>query len=257
MYKRPRIIPCLTMQDQDLVKTINFAKPRYVGDPINTVKIFNNKDVDEISIIDISATAENREPNYDYLHEIASEAFMPLGYGGGIKSLEQARKIFKLGYEKVILNSLFIESPETVREIVQFAGSQSVVASIDYRLSFFKKEECMIYNARKRIPYSLEEYIGYVTELGAGEILLNSIDQDGTMNGYQTKVIEKVARRTSVPLIACGGAGSLDDVRSVLDAGADAAAAGSFFIYYGKNKAVLIHTPSEEDYLNAGIFEWD
>lgn len=256
MYKRPRIIPCLTTQHLDLVKTVNFKNPRYIGDPVNSVRIFNNKDVDEMCILDITATSEGREPDYEFLHEIASEAFMPLGYGGGVKTLEQAREIYKIGYEKVIVNSLLFDNSDEVKRIVDFAGSQSVVASIDYKRDLFGKNSVVTHCGKDKTGKTLEDTLEYVTDLGVGEILITSIDHEGKMNGYDLKTIQKIANNIFVPIILNGGAGSVQNIAEALNAGADAVAASSFFIYYGKNKAVLINTPDEEEYLEEGIYEY-
>lgn len=253
MYRRPRIIPVLTMQHFDLVKTINFKKPRYIGDPINSVRIFNNKEVDEMCILDITATSEHREPDFDFLYEIASEAFMPLGYGGGIKTLEQAKTIFRIGYEKIVVNSLLFDEPEEVKKIVAFAGSQSVVASIDYRKELLGKEQVITHDGQDKIKKNVMETIKYAEGLGVGEIFLTSIDTEGTMAGYDLKTIRNL--ESKVPIILNGGAGKIDDFKAAFAAGADAVAASSFFIYYGENRAVLINTPNEEEYYRIGIYE--
>lgn len=254
MYKRPRIIPCLTMQHFDLVKTINFKNPRYIGDPVNSVKIFNNKDVDEMCIIDITATKEGRTPDIEFLHEIASEAFMPLGYGGGIKTLDQAKEIFRIGYEKVVLNSLLFDNPDEVKRIVNFAGSQSVVASIDYKKDVLGRRIVYTHDGSKKTKYIIEQVMGYVNDLGVGEVLLTSIDNEGSMNGYDEDILKSV-RNVNVPIILNGGAGKIEDIKSAIDAGADAVGVSSFFVFYGKKRAVLINTPNEEDYYRLDIYE--
>lgn len=254
MYKRPRIIPCLTMQHYDLVKTIHFKNPRYIGDPVNSVRIFNNKDIDEMCILDITATKENRNPDLEFLHEIASEAFMPLGYGGGIRTLEQAKEIIRMGYEKVVLNSMLFDNPEEVRRIVDFAGSQSVVASIDYRRDLFGKTAAVAHCGKDKTGV-LEDVIERVLCLGVGELLLTSVDHEGKMAGYDLKTVKKVAKGITVPVILNGGAGRIEDIAEALKAGADAVGVSSFFVYFGENRAVLIHTPGEEEYKQNGIFE--
>lgn len=254
MYKRPRIIPCLTMQHFDLVKTINFKNPRYIGDPVNSVKIFNNKDVDEMCIIDITATKEGRSPDIEFLHEIASEAFMPLGYGGGIKTLDQAKEIIRIGYEKVVLNSLLFDNPDEVKRIVNFAGSQSVVASIDYKKDVLGRRIVYTHDGSKKTKYIIEQVMGYVNDLGVGEVLLTSIDNEGSMNGYDENILKSV-RNVNVPIILNGGAGKIEDIKSAIDAGADAVGVSSFFVFYGKKRAVLINTPNEEDYYRLDIYE--
>lgn len=254
MYKRPRIIPCLTMQHLDLVKTINFKNPMYIGDPVNSVRIFNNKEVDEICILDITATKENREPDFNYLHEIASEAFMPLGYGGGIKTLNQAKEIFRIGFEKIIVNSLLFDNPDEVKKIIEFAGSQSVVASIDYKKDFLGNISVFTHDGRDKVKMSLVETVNYAVDVGVGEIFLTSINHEGKMNGYDLAVMKSM-NSIDIPIILNGGAGKLEDINEALISGADAVAVSSFFVYYGENKAVLINTPNEEEYYRMGIYE--
>lgn len=256
MYSRPRIIPCLLLKKQGLVKTTKFASPNYLGDPINAVRIFNEKEVDELCILDIEASKEERGPDFDYLIKIAAEAFMPLSYGGGISSIEEIKHIFHIGFEKVILNTAFIENPDLIREAAEYAGSQSIVVSIDAKKSFLKGYCSYIKDGTKKINKEPELLAGVAEDLGAGEILLNSIDRDGTMQGYDLELIRKVAKKVTVPVTACGGASGIDDIKNVLaEGGAHAAAAGSMFVYYGKKKAVLINTPSEKDWYEKGIFQ--
>lgn len=182
------------------------------------------------------------------LHEIASEAFMPLGYGGEITKLEHAKEIFRIGYEKIILNSLLYDNPDEVRKIVDLAGSQSVAASIDYKKDLLGHINVFTHAGADKFGCSMDETLKYVIELGVGEILLTSIDHEGKMRGYDIKTMHELVGRVNIPIIINGGAGQLSDIRDVLSAGADAVAASSFFIYYGKNQAILIHTPTEEDY---------
>lgn len=255
MYRRPRIIAALTMRHMDLVKTVGFRNPRYIGDPVNSVRIFNNKDVDEMCMIDITATKESREPDIEFLHGIASEAFMPLGYGGGIRTVEQAKNIFRIGYEKVILNSLLFDNPDEVKRIVEFAGSQSVVASIDYKRELFGKTSVVIHGGLNRIKKNVIEAIRYAEGLGVGEVFLTSVDYEGKMEGYDINMMESLKDKAAVPVILNGGAGTIGDMKAALEAGADAVAVSSFFLYYGENKAVLIHTPEEEAYYRMGIYE--
>lgn len=254
MYKRPRIIPCLTLQYLDLVKTVNFKNARYIGDPVNSVKIFNNKDVDEMCILDITATTEGRDPDIRHLHEIASEAFMPLGYGGGIRILEQAKEIYKIGYEKVVMNSLLFDNPDEVKKIIEFAGSQSVTASLDYKRDLLGRASVYTHGGKVKSGYSLVDAVKYVMRLGVGEILLTSIEHEGKMKGYDESIIKTIGS-IDVPIILNGGAGNLEDIKRAIGSGADAVAVSSFFVYYGENKAVLINTPNEDEYYKAGIFE--
>ena len=254
MYARPRLIPVLTMIDRGLVKTQHFKNPRYLGDPINTVKIFNNKGVDELCILDIRATTEKRGPDFEYLKEIASEAFMPLSYGGGITTLKEIETLFYIGYEKVILNTAFIENPALVKEAVSFAGSQSVVVSIDVKKTRFKGSLGFIKAGKtptKQDPVTLAKK---AEALGAGELLLTSIDHEGAMQGYDLALVNTITQAVGIPVIANGGASTIQDFKAVLDAGAHAAAASSVFVFYGKQKAVLITAPEEKELIKLGIF---
>ena len=255
MLKRPRIIPVLLIDDGDLVKTKRFADPVYLGDPVNAVKIFNIKNVDEM--VDISASKFGKEPDCELLEDIASQAFMPLSYGGGITSAEQALRLLSIGYEKVILNTALYEKPQLIEDISLRVGSQSVVASIDA----FKQGngyKCAISDGAKVIDVSPVELAKRAESLGAGEILINSIDQDGMMQGYDEELIKQITSAVSVPVVACGGAGSLSDFKRALDdCNAHAVAAGSFFVFYGKLRAVLITFPYEEDLVAAGIYSAD
>lgn len=256
MYNRPRLIPCLSIIDQGLVKTTKFDNPRYLGDPINAVKIFNDKGVDELCILDITASSENREPDYEYLKDIATEAFMPLSYGGGITNIDQIKKLFFIGYEKVIINTAFINNPNLIKEASEFAGSQSIVVSIDVKTELFGKRNCYINDGKTKINIDPVELAKKAEELGAGEILLNSINRDGTMKGYDIKLINDVVNAVSIPVIACGGANDINDFKKVInEGGAHAAAAGSLFVYYGKQKAVLITVPEEKELINIGLFK--
>lgn len=255
MYIRPRIIPCLLLdENQGLVKTTRFKKPRYIGDPVNAVKIFNNKSVDELCILDISATKLAKSPPWEVLKDIASEAFMPLSYGGGVSSLEDVKKLLSIGYEKIIFNTALIENPRLIRDAISALGGQSIVASIDVKSSFVHKQFCYVNCGQEKTKYSPVELAKIAEQLGVGEILLNSIDNDGMMEGYDLDLVRTVVESVSVPVIACGGAGSLEDVRKVLqEANAHAAAAGSIFVYYGRNKAILITYPGENALFHIGI----
>lgn len=255
MYIRPRLIPCLSLKNCGLVKTTKFSNPRYLGDPINTVKIFNGKGVDELCLLDITASSENRGPDFEYLKDIASEAFMPLSYGGGITTLDEIKKLFYIGYEKVILNTSFVLNPNLITEAVKFAGSQSIVVSIDVKNEFFGKKSCYIKDGTTKINIDPITLAKQAEQLGVGEILLNSITLDGTMKGYDIDFVKNVTSAVSIPVIACGGAGSVADFKKVLNnGGAHAAAAGSLFVYYGREKAVLITVPEEEVLIEMGIY---
>ena len=255
MYNRPRIIPCLLIKDEGIVKTVKFSKPNYLGDVINAVKIFNEKEVDELCLLDITASKQNKGPDYSLLKKIASEAFMPLSYGGGISNIEQAKKIYHIGYEKIIINTSFVKTPKLIEEIAKYAGSQSVVVSIDAKRNLFGNYFCYILDGKNRTEYSPQDLAMQAEKLGAGEILLNSIDRDGTMTGYDLKLIKSVSDKVNIPVVACGGASSIDDLRTALYTGhAHAVAAGSMFVYFGKKKAVLINVPSEKELIKGGIY---
>lgn len=255
MFNRPRIIPVLLIDDRDLVKTKQFANPTYLGDPVNAVKIFNLKGIDEMSILDISATKRGKEPDFELLEDIASQAFMPLGYGGGIRTVEQARQILAIGYEKVVLNTALLEYPELITEIADLVGRQSVVASIDAKKTKHGYG-CVIVDGCRKVSITPVELAKKAETLGAGEIFLNSVDQDGCMAGYNIELVRSVADAVHIPVTACGGAGCTSDLKHVLDDGhAHAAAGGSMFVFYGKLRAVLITAPSEKNLQDAGIYE--
>lgn len=255
MYHRPRIIPCILLDKGDMVKTVAFSNPRYLGDPINAVKIFNNKGVDELCILDRGCTRDNTQPDFELLKDIATEAFMPLSYGGGITHIDEIKRLFAIGYEKVILNTSLVNDPELVRAAVKYAGSQSIVASIDVKYDILKRTHCCTNGGRIKTSYSPIDLAKRAEELGVGEILLNSVNRDGEMKGYDVVLVKSVVDSVSIPVIACGGAGKLGDLKAVLDEGhAHAAAAGSFFVYYGINRAVLITAPTENDYIDEGIY---
>jgi cyclase len=244
------------MINHGLVKTTKFNNPRYLGDPINTVKIFNGKGVDELCILDIRATAEKRGPDLEYLKDIATEAFMPLSYGGGITKISEIEKLFYIGYEKVILNTSFVTNPALIKEAVSFAGSQSIVVSIDVKNELFSRRTCYIGDGSIKVKDSPVVLAQKAEELGAGEILLNSMTFDGTMQGYDIELVKQVTDAVRIPVIACGGAKDIHDFRKVLEkGGAHAAAAGSLYVYYGAQKAVLITAPEEKDLIRIGVYE--
>ena len=254
MFNRPRIIPTLLIDDRDLIKTVQFGKRTYLGDPVNAVKIFNRKRIDELSILDIGATKNQKEPDYEILKDIASEAFMPLSYGGGITSLDQVQELLKIGYEKVVLNTAFVRKPELVTKSAELFGSQSIVASIDAK-KINSEYKCYISDGVEETKWNPVDLASEAERLGAGEIIINSIDNDGMMNGYDINLVKSVADVVSIPVIAIGGAGGIKDLKMVLQEGhAHAAAGGSMFVYYGKLKAVLITAPSEEELTVAGIY---
>lgn len=254
MFTRPRIIPVLLMDDRDLLKTVNFKDRTYLGDPVNAVKIFNRKGIDELAILDIGATRNHREPDFEILKDIASEAFMPLACGGGITSVEQVHELLAIGYEKVIINTGLVRSPSLIQKSAELFGSQSIVASIDAKL-VNGQYKCYISDGTELVDKSPVEMAIEAERLGAGEIIINSIDRDGMMQGYDTELVRRVVDSVKVPVIALGGAGGIKDLKTVLDEGhAHAAAGGSMFVYYGRLKAVLITAPNEDELRQVGIY---
>lgn len=255
MFIRPRVIPVLLVDDRDLVKTIQFKERTYLGDPVNAVKIFNRKRIDELSILDIGAAKSGREPDFELLKDIASEAFMPLSCGGGITTVEQVHELLAIGYEKVVINTGLIKNPDLIRNSADSFGCQSIVASIDAKL-VNGQYRCAICDGNEIIDRAPVELAKEAERLGAGEIIINSIDRDGMMQGYDIQLVREVVESVSIPVTAIGGAGGISDLKDVLEKGhAHAAAGGSMFVYYGRLKAVLITAPSEEELLNAGIFK--
>lgn len=246
---RPRIIPVLLMMSDGLLyKTQQFKTPKYVGDPRIAVKIFNDKCADELVLLDIDATREGREPNYDLIEEIAGEAFMPVAYGGGIDSLDKAKKIFSLGIEKIVINSAFFEQPELLNEISKYAGSQSVVCCIDVKRNWAGKYVCYAQNGQKKTKLSPEESAQKAQEHGAGEIIINSINNEGIFSGYNEALCASVAKSVSIPVVALGGARNIDDCAQVIkNTEISAAAAGSLFVFQGPHRAVLITFPADEE----------
>ena len=245
---RPRIIPSLLIQDNGLVKTVNFKNPKYVGDPINAVKIFNEKEVDELAIFDIDATVKGLEPNYSLIERIANQSRMPLCYGGGVKTVEQAQRIFGLGIEKIALSSSVLHNPTLITEIADRVGSQSVIVVLDVKKKLLGGYEVYTHNGKKSTGINPFKFAEEAEKLGAGEIIINSIDQDGVMKGYDLGLINKIRSSISLPLTVLGGAGSLEDIKKVLDQhGIIGVASGSLFVFKGVYKAVLINYPSKEE----------
>jgi len=245
---RPRLIPCLLVTANGLVKTVKFSEPKYVGDPLNAVRIFNEKQVDELIVLDIEASPEKREPNYSLIKSLASECRMPLCYGGGVTSLEQFQRIIELGVEKVAISSAAVEQPELISKAAETIGAQSVVVVLDVLQTGSGLEVCT-QRGQRRTGLDAVEYAVRMQKLGAGEIVLNSIDRDGTGLGYNTELIAAVRRRVTLPITALGGAGTLDHVRELFsNFGIIGAAAGSLFVFKGKYRAVLISYPSAEEH---------
>lgn len=242
-----RIIPCLLYDGNGLVKTVKFKNPSYVGDPINAIKIFNDKEVDELILIDINATRQKRKPNFTKIADMAGEAFMPFAYGGGVKTYEDFVMLYKLGVEKVIINSLVQENPEVIKKVVENYGSQAVVACIDFKKPLFGAMAPYSYIGHK-IRYSLSEYAEYLSkQLGVGELMLYSVDKDGTWEGFDYEVTSMLLNTVDVPVIASGGCGNVDHLKKVLyEYNANAAAIGSMAVYSKKGMGVLINFPDRD-----------
>jgi len=246
---RPRIIPCLLVHKKGLVKTVNFANPKYVGDPINAVKIFNEKEVDELIVLDIDATVEQREPDYTLIQNLAVECRMPLCYGGGVKTVKQAKRIISLGVEKVALSSIAIEHSSIIPKFAEAVGNQSVVIVLDVKNHKRGKSfEIFTHNGTKPTGKTPAEYLDDIHKFGIGEIVINSIDKDGMMEGYDHSLVDDIKPKINVPLTVLGGAGSLNDIEQLIDRyGIVGAAAGSLFVFKGPYKAVLINYPNAKE----------
>jgi len=246
---RVRVIPVLLLATDGIVKTVTFARPRYLGDPINAVRIFNEKMVDELILLDIGATAKGRI-DFDRIEQIVSEAFMPIAYGGGVNSIEQCGELFKRGVEKVVVNTAVCEQPQLVTDAAQRFGSQSVVVSIDMRHNIWKQQKAYIRGGRKETQFTPTELAQKAERLGAGEIFLTSIAREGTFSGYDIELLQSVCGTVGIPVIAHGGAGSIQDFeRAVVDGGCSAVAAGSMFVFAGKGQGMLISYPPESELL--------
>lgn len=242
-----RVIPCMLMRNGGLVKTVKFKSPRYIGDPINAVRIFNEKEVDELVFLDIGSATALTGPNFELLVDIASEAFMPFGYGGGITSIDHVKQLYALGVEKVILNTAAADKPTLVSEAAALAGCSGVVVSMDVRRNWLGKYSVCVASGQRDLKRDPVAYAQEMEQLGAGEILLNAIDKDGTMDGYDLELVRLVSEAVSVPVVAVGGAGNLQHFREAVDKGASAVAAGSMFVFHGKHSAVLITYPEYEE----------
>ncbi len=241
-------MPCLLVQNDRLVKTVKFRNPTYVGDPVNAIKIYNEKEVDELILLDITATQQSRDPNFELVETVANECFMPLCYGGGVREVEHARRLFGIGVEKVAINSHAAEHEEIVGACAGEFGNQSIVLSIDVKKSWRGKRQVLIGGGRKKTSHDPVDYARRMENAGAGEILLTSIDRDGTWEGYDIDLIREVSGAVTIPVIACGGAGSVSDFgEAVSRGGASAVAAGSMVVYSGKDLGVLIKFPSREE----------
>jgi cyclase len=244
----PRVIPCLLLKDKGLVKTVKFKNPKYVGDPINAVRIFNEKEVDELIFLDITATIEKRPPPIDVISQISDECLMPLTFGGGISTVDQVKQVLNAGAEKVSINTSAVENPILIKEASENFGSQSIVVAIDVKKKLFGKYEVFTHDGTRGTGLDPVQFSQKMEEYGAGEILINSIDRDGTMQGYDINLIKLITTAVNIPVIACGGAGKVHDFsEALLTGGASAVAAGSLFVFYGKRRAVLINYPTREE----------
>lgn len=247
----PRIIPCLLVHNKGLVKTTKFKNPKYVGDPINAVKIFNEKEVDELIVLDIDASVYGYEPNYKLIEHLAVECRMPLCYGGGIKTVKQAQNIFNLGVEKISISSIAIENPSIITELADRVGKQSVVVVLDIKKkALSSKYEVFIHNGKKGTGLDPVTFVSELQRLGAGEVVINSIDQDGVMSGYDLNILKQIREKISIPLTVMGGAGNFEDISKIIsEFGIIGVAAGSLFVFKGKFRAVLINypLPNEKD----------
>lgn len=244
----PRIIPCLLIHNNGLVKTTKFKDPKYVGDPINAVKIFNEKEVDELIVVDIDATRYNRAPDYNLIEKMALECRMPLCYGGGIKTADQAQRIFGLGVEKIAISSVAVQTPTIISEMADRVGSQSVVVVLDVKRKMLGRYEVFTDNGSKGTGHDPLVLVGKLEQYGAGEIVINSIDHDGTMQGYDLNLIRKIREQISLPLTVLGGAGTMAHLGELIEEhGIIGAAAGSLFVFKGKFRAVLINYPTQQD----------
>ena len=242
-----RIIPCLLLKDNSLVKTVNFKNPAYIGDPVNTSRIFNELEVDELLLLDIAATNNNRRPDFKILAELANECFMPLAYGGGINNFDDAKKIFKIGIEKIIINSTAFTNPTIIIELAEHFGNQAIVASIDVKRNLFGKYHVFSNSGTKKHRIDPVVWAKELERLGAGEILLTSINQEGTWDGFDLSIIERISNAVNVPVIANGGASSIEDIVSaVKKGGASAVSVGSMVVYQNKGMGVLVNFPDNE-----------
>jgi len=242
-----RVIPCLLLQNGGLVKTRKFANPKYIGDPINAIRIFNEKEVDELLVLDIDASKLKQEPDYDLIEEFAGECFMPLTYGGGVASVEQARRLFSIGVEKVSIQTSVLTDLKLVSDITSRYGNQSVVVAIDIKKNLLGRYKLYSSATGQMQAQDWHKFIKVAEDAGAGEILLSAVDRDGTLSGMDLALIEQAASACTIPLIAVGGVGCLADIKAAVKAGADAVAAGAFFVYHGPHRAVLITYPKYQE----------
>ena len=247
---RPRVIPILLLKGMGLVKSIKFKDYRYIGDPINAVKLFNDLKADELVFLDILASKEGKTISLDFVRNVGDEANMPFSVGGGIRTIKDIKEIINAGAEKVIINSYAVENPDFISQASDVFGSSTIVVSIDVKKNFFGKKHIYILGGSKSTGLNPFSFAKLMEEKGAGEIIINSIDKDGLMSGYDLDLVEKVSKAVSIPVVAAGGAGNLNDLKQAKNIYASAVAAGSMFVYYGSRNAVLINYPSQEELRN-------
>ncbi|MER2511534.1 MAG: AglZ/HisF2 family acetamidino modification protein [Nitrosomonas ureae] len=245
-----RVIPCLLLRGGGLVKTLKFANPKYVGDPINAIRIFNDKEVDELMVLDIGASKEHRAPNFAMIEQFASECFMPLCYGGGIRTIAQAQQLFSLGVEKICLQTAVLEDLSLVTRLADRFGSQAVLVSLDIKRNWLGKPYLYAAATGKTVKQPWLEFSKRVVGAGAGELVVSAVDRDGTLIGMDLDLIREACVDLPVPVIAMGGAGSLADIKAATDAGASAVAAGAYFVFHGPHRAVLITYPQYHELEN-------
>lgn len=248
---RPRVIPVLLLKGQGLVKTVQFNKHRYIGDPINAVRIFNDLEVDELVFLDILASKENRTISTEIVRQIGDETFMPFAVGGGIKTTQDALALINAGAEKIILNTSFVKNPKLVTDLAALIGNQSVVISIDVKKNWLGKYQAYIKGGTEKVSETPINLARNAERLGAGEIIINSISLDGMMQGYDLELIQQITSAVNIPVVACGGAGKLEHLREATDSGAHAVAAGSLFVYHGPRNGILINYPEKKQLVNS------
>ena len=243
---RTRVIPCLLLKGETLVKTVRFKRSNYIGDPVNTVRIFNELEVDELSVLDIDASVNATGPNFELLQSITNECFMPLSYGGGVSTMAHAERLFKMGFEKVMVNSAVYSKPELVTEIAEKFGSQAVIVGIDVKKKLFGGYALYSHSGRKKQPISPIDWAIKVQQLGAGEILLTSIDNEGTWSGFDTELVRLIASAVDIPVIANGGAKDIASIQAVVkNTSVSAVALGSMVVYQSKGMGVLVNFPDK------------
>lgn len=248
---RTRVIPCLLLKNESLVKTVKFKEYNYIGDPVNTVRIFNELEVDELMFLDIFASKENRNINYKILADIANECFMPLSYGGNIKSLDDAKKIFEIGFEKVVINSNAFSNLKIIEEIAKYFGNQSVVGSIDVKQSLWGKQKVYSHHGKQKQNVDIVQWAKQLENTGVGELLITSVDKEGSWDGYDLELIKSITQNVQVPVIANGGCGSVEHIGQVVkQANASACAVGSMVVYQKKGMGVLVNFPDRKSLLN-------